>query len=141
MALPISDPVLIFALAMVIFVGAPLLFERLRVPGIIGLIVAGAVVGPNGLNLLERGATIVLLGTVGLLYLRFMIGLELDLHEFNRYRNRSLVFGSLSFLIRSWSEPGWACCTATPSRPVSSSGPCSPLTRSWRTRSPAVSAS
>jgi Kef-type K+ transport system membrane component KefB/mannitol/fructose-specific phosphotransferase system IIA component (Ntr-type) len=98
-ALPITDPVLIFALAMVIFVGAPLLFERLRVPGIIGLIVAGAVVGPNALNLLERGSTIVLLGTVGLLYLMFMVGLELDLHDFNRYRNRSVVFGSLSFVV------------------------------------------
>jgi Kef-type K+ transport system membrane component KefB/mannitol/fructose-specific phosphotransferase system IIA component (Ntr-type) len=97
--LPISDPVLIFALAMLIFVAAPLLFERIRVPGLIGLIVAGAVIGPNGLNLLERGATIVLLGTVGLLYLMFMVGLELDLHDFNRYRNRSLVFGSLSFVI------------------------------------------
>jgi Kef-type K+ transport system membrane component KefB/mannitol/fructose-specific phosphotransferase system IIA component (Ntr-type) len=98
-ALPITDPVLIFALAMVIFVGAPLLFERLRIPGIIGLIVAGAIIGPNGLNLLERGATIVLLGTVGLLYLMFMVGLELDLHDFNRYRNRSIIFGSLSFVI------------------------------------------
>lgn len=98
-ALPFTDPVLIFALAMVIFVGAPLLFERFRVPGIIGLIVAGAVIGPNGLNLLDRGPTIVLLGTVGLLYLMFMVGLELDLHDFNRYRNRSIVFGSLSFIV------------------------------------------
>src|SRR5690348_13775448 len=95
MSLPVTDPVLIFALAMLVFVGAPVLFERLRVPGVIGLIVAGAVVGPNALYLLERGATIVLLGTVGLLYLMFMIGLELDLHDFNRYRIRSLVFGSL----------------------------------------------
>lgn len=99
MSLPVTDPVLIFAIAMVIFVSAPLLFERLRVPGIIGLIVSGAIVGPNALNILERGPTIVLLGTVGLLYLMFMIGLELDLHDFNRYRNRSLVFGSLSFIV------------------------------------------
>src|SRR5688500_11671943 len=98
-ALPVTDPVLIFALAMLIFMSAPLLFERLRIPGVIGLIVAGAVVGPNALHLLERGATIVLLGTVGLLYLMFMIGLELDLHDFNRYRARSLIFGSLSFAI------------------------------------------
>ena len=97
--LPITDPVLIFALAMLIFVSVPLLFERVRVPGVIGLIVAGAIIGPNALRLLDRGPTIILLGTVGLLYLMFMIGLELDLHEFRRYRNRSLVFGSLSFLI------------------------------------------
>lgn len=97
--LPVSDPVLIFALAMVIFVAAPLLFERIRIPGIIGLIVAGAIVGPNGLNILERGATIELLGTVGLLYLMFLVGLELDLYDFIRYRNRSIVFGLVSFAI------------------------------------------
>jgi mannitol/fructose-specific phosphotransferase system IIA component (Ntr-type) len=74
--LPLADPVMIFALAMVVFVSVPLLFERFRVPGIIGLIVAGAVVGPNGLALLERNETIVLLGTVGLLYLMFMAGVE-----------------------------------------------------------------
>ncbi len=97
--LPFTDPVLIFALAMVVFVSAPLLFERLRIPGIIGLIVAGALIGPNGLNLLARGPTIELLGTVGLLYLMFMVGLELDLDDFNKYRNRSVVFGSLSFVV------------------------------------------
>lgn len=99
MLLPFHDPVLIFALAMIVFVSAPLIFERLRIPGIIGLIVAGAVIGPNGFNLLARGPTIVLLGTVGLLYLMFMVGLELDLVDFNRYRNRSIVFGSLSFAV------------------------------------------
>ncbi|HET8656216.1 MAG TPA: cation:proton antiporter [Longimicrobiaceae bacterium] len=99
MTLPITDPVLIFALAMVLFVAMPPLFERARVPGIIGLIVAGAVVGPHGLNLLARGSTIVLLGTVGLLYLMFMVGLELNMPDFRRYRHRSLVFGSISFLV------------------------------------------
>lgn len=97
--LPFTDPVLIVATAMAIFLVVPLLFERLRVPGIIGLIVVGAVVGPNGFGLLARDETIVLLGTVGLLYLMLMVGLELDLNEFNRYRNRSILFGTLSFLI------------------------------------------
>jgi Kef-type K+ transport system membrane component KefB/mannitol/fructose-specific phosphotransferase system IIA component (Ntr-type) len=95
--LPITDPVLIVALAMGLFLLAPLLFERLRVPGIIGLIVAGAVVGPHGLGLLARDPTIVLLGTVGLLYLVFLAGLELDLHRFTQYRRQSIIFGLLSF--------------------------------------------
>jgi Kef-type K+ transport system membrane component KefB/mannitol/fructose-specific phosphotransferase system IIA component (Ntr-type)/nucleotide-binding universal stress UspA family protein len=99
MTLPITDPVLIFALAMVLFLAVPLLFERLRIPGVVGLIIAGAVVGPNGLNLLARGSTIILLGTVGLLFLMFMVGLELDLNEFNRHRQQSVVFGVLSFLL------------------------------------------
>jgi len=96
-SLPITDPVLIVALAMLLFLTAPLLFERLRVPGIIGLIVAGAVVGPHGLGLLARDPTIVLLGTVGLLYLVFLAGLELDLHRFAEYRQRSIGFGLISF--------------------------------------------
>jgi Kef-type K+ transport system membrane component KefB/mannitol/fructose-specific phosphotransferase system IIA component (Ntr-type) len=99
LSLPVTNPVLIFALAMLLFVSAPLLFERLRVPGIIGLLVAGAIVGPNGLNLLARDPTIVLLGTVGLLYIMFIAGVEIDLHGFRRYRNRSLAFGLLTNLL------------------------------------------
>jgi Kef-type K+ transport system membrane component KefB/mannitol/fructose-specific phosphotransferase system IIA component (Ntr-type) len=95
--LPISDPVLIFALAMGIFLLAPLLFERLKIPGIIGLIVFGALVGPNVIGLLERDFTFELLGQVGLLYLVFLAGLELDLNRFNEHRSRSIVFGALSF--------------------------------------------
>ena len=99
MTLPISDPVLIFALAMVILLIAPLIFERIRIPGIIGLIVAGAVVGPHVLNLLERDFTFELLGTVGLLYLVFLAGLELDLNRFFEYRGRSITFGLISFSV------------------------------------------
>jgi Kef-type K+ transport system membrane component KefB len=98
-SLPIVDPVLIMAVAMAIFLVAPLVMERARVPGLIGVILAGAIVGPNGLNLLARDQTIVLLGTVGLLYLIFLAGTAIDLHGFARYRNRSLTFGALSFLI------------------------------------------
>jgi Kef-type K+ transport system membrane component KefB/mannitol/fructose-specific phosphotransferase system IIA component (Ntr-type)/nucleotide-binding universal stress UspA family protein len=97
--LPVTDPVLIVALAMAIFLVAPMIMERFRMPGLIGIIVAGAVVGPNGLNLLARDQTIVLLGTVGLLYLIFMAGIAIDLHGFRRYRNLSLAFGAISFLL------------------------------------------
>jgi Kef-type K+ transport system membrane component KefB/mannitol/fructose-specific phosphotransferase system IIA component (Ntr-type)/nucleotide-binding universal stress UspA family protein len=96
-SLPITDPVLIFALAMGIFLLAPVIFERLKIPGLIGLIFFGAVVGPNVLNLLARDFTFELLGQVGLLYLVFLAGLELDLNRFNEYRRRSVVFGILSF--------------------------------------------
>lgn len=98
-ALPISHPVLIVAVAMGIFLVAPLLLQRLRIPGLIGIIVAGAIVGPNALNLLARDQTIVLLGTVGLLYLMFMAGIEIDLYGFKRHRIQSLLFGALTFLI------------------------------------------
>ncbi|CAN5663283.1 cation:proton antiporter [soil metagenome] len=96
-SLPIVDPVLIFALAMGIFLLAPVIFERLKIPGLVGLIFFGAVVGPNVLNLLARDFTFELLGQVGLLYLVFLAGLELDLNRFNEYRRQSIVFGVLSF--------------------------------------------
>src|SRR5215207_2724829 len=96
---PFTDPVLIVATATLVFLAVPLLAERVRVPGIIGLIVVGAAIGPYGLGLLARDPTIVLLGTVGLLYLMLMVGLELDLAQFGRFRDRSLVFGTLSFLV------------------------------------------
>lgn len=98
-ALPFTNPVLVFALAMVIFLLAPMAVERFRVPGMIGLIVAGMLVGPNGFNLLEREPTIVLLGTVGLIYLMFLAGVEIDLQGFRRVRGRSVVFGAITFTV------------------------------------------
>lgn len=98
-SLPIQDPVLIFTLVLLIILLAPLLLRRLRIPGLIGLIVAGIAVGPNGFNLLQRDASIVLFGTVGLLYIMFLAGLEIDLTDFKKNRNRSIVFGLFTFLI------------------------------------------
>ncbi len=95
----ITDSVLIFALVMAILLAAPLVFERFKVPGMIGLIVAGIVVGPHGLGLLSREGIFDLLGEVGLVYLMFLAGLEINLRQFNRQRNDSLAFGSLTFLI------------------------------------------
>ena len=99
LTLPVTNPVLIFALAMVVFLVAPLVFERLRIPGIIGLILAGLAVGPHGLGLLERGPVIDLLGTVGLVYLMFLAGVEMDRQGFRRNRSRSVVFGALTFAL------------------------------------------
>ena len=96
---PLTNPVAIVALAMGVFLVAPLVTARLRIPSIVGLIIAGAIVGPNGLNLLERDITIILLGTVGLLYLMFLAGTEIDIFSVKKYRNHSILFGITSFLI------------------------------------------
>ena len=97
--LPVTDPVLIVAITMGILLVGPLLFERLRIPGLVGLIALGAVAGPSVTGLLERDATFVLLGTFGLLYLMFMAGVTLDLAEFARQRTKALAFGALSFAL------------------------------------------
>jgi Kef-type K+ transport system membrane component KefB len=96
---PFEDPVLIFTLVLLIILIAPIILNRLRIPGIVGLIIAGVIVGPNGLNLLLRDASIILFGTVGLLYIMFLAGLEIDMIDFKKNRNRSIIFGALTFLI------------------------------------------
>lgn len=97
MNLPLQQPVLIFGLAVLIFLFFPVLMGKLRIPAIIGPIVAGIIVGPHGLGILARDSTIELLGTVGLLFIMFIAGLELDFDGFKKYRNRSIFFGLLSF--------------------------------------------
>ncbi|MEX2573065.1 MAG: cation:proton antiporter [Balneolaceae bacterium] len=98
-SLPFTDPVLIFALVMLIILLAPIAVKKLRIPGIVGLILSGTIVGPSVLGLLERDFTIELLGTVGLLYLMFMAGLSIDLNRFEKLRNKSIQFGLISFFI------------------------------------------
>ncbi len=94
---PISDPLLTIAIAALAILAAPLAMRLVRIPGIIGILLAGAVLGPNGINLLERDKTMTLLGTVGLLYLLYLAGLSLDLNQFYKLRNRSITFGAISY--------------------------------------------
>lgn len=97
--LPLTNPVLLFSLLLFIILFAPLILNKLKIPHLIGLIIAGAVIGPNGLNLMLRDSSIVLFGTVGLLYIMFLAGLEIDLLDFKKNRNKSLVFGIYTFAI------------------------------------------
>jgi Kef-type K+ transport system membrane component KefB len=97
--LPLQNPVLIFALILLIILLAPILFRRFKVPGIIGLIIAGVVVGPHGMNLLSKNSAMDLFSTIGLLYIMFIAGLELEIHEFRRNRYHSMGFGFLTFFL------------------------------------------
>ncbi|MHA6248597.1 cation:proton antiporter [Pontibacter sp. CAU 1760] len=99
LSLPFEEPVIIFTLVLLIILVVPIILKKIRVPGIVGLIVAGVILGPNGFEVLARDASIVLFGTVGLLYIMFQAGLEIDMIDFKRYKVRSLIFGSLTFLI------------------------------------------
>lgn len=97
--LPWTNPVLIFSSILFIILFAPLILNKLKIPQIIGLIIAGAVIGPYGVNLLERDSSVILFGTVGLLYIMFLAGLEIDLADFKKNSKKSLIFGILTFSI------------------------------------------
>ena len=97
--LPLTDPVLKFLLILIIILAAPLLLNKLRIPHLLGLIIAGAVIGPNGFNLVLRDSSIILSGTAGLLYIMFLAGLEIDLGDFKKNKWKSLTFGMYTFLI------------------------------------------
>lgn len=97
--LPIADPILIFGICMLVILVTPLLFERFKLPGLIGPIVAGVILGSSVLNVLERGQAIELLGNVGLLYIMFLSGLEINMSQFRKNSDRSLVFGIITFTI------------------------------------------
>ena len=97
--LPLTDPVLKFLLILVIILSAPLLLNKLKIPHLLGLIIAGAIIGPNGLNLVIRDSSIILSGTAGLLYIMFLAGLEIDMGDFKKNSGRSFVFGMYTFLI------------------------------------------
>ena len=97
--LPLTDPVLKFLLILVIILSAPLLLNKLKIPHLLGLIIAGAIIGPNGLNLVLRDSSIILSGTAGLLYIIFLAGLEIDMGDFKKNSGRRFVFGMYTFLI------------------------------------------
>lgn len=96
---PFQNPVLVFSLVLFIILLSPILLRKLRIPGIIGLIISGVIIGPHGINFLEQNSAVKLFSTIGLLYIMFIAGLELDLKEFQRNRNKSVVFGFLTFII------------------------------------------
>lgn len=99
LSLPIEDPVLKFLLVLVIILAAPLLLNKIKVPHLLGLIIAGAIIGPNGFNVLSRDSSIVVTGTTGLLYIMFLAGLEIDMGDFKKNKWKSLTFGLYTFIV------------------------------------------
>ncbi len=107
-SLPITDPTWIFFLVMIIILFAPMILERLRIPHIIGMILAGVAIGEYGFNILERDSSFELFGEVGLYYIMFLAGLEMDMEDFKKNRTRGIIFGLLSFSIR-FGIGMWSC--------------------------------
>ncbi|MUP44129.1 cation:proton antiporter [Gramella sp. BOM4] len=98
-SLPLVNPILKFLIILLIILLVPIIFQRLKVPSILGLILAGALIGPHALNLLERDSGIILSGTAGLLYIMFLAGLEIDMADFRKNRLNSFIFGTYTFFI------------------------------------------
>ena len=96
---PLTNPVLIFSVILFIILLAPVLLHRLKIPDLIGLILAGAVIGPNGFYIMARDSSIELFGTVGLLYIMFIAGLEIDMADLRKNYGKTLIFGLYTFLI------------------------------------------
>ncbi|MEN9562351.1 MAG: hypothetical protein RIR73_595 [Chloroflexota bacterium] len=92
-----AKPVGFFLIVMAIILITPLISERLRLPGIIGIIIGGMLIGPHGFGLLEDNDRIQFLSTIGLVYLMFSAGLEVDINQFMKVRTRALVFGLITF--------------------------------------------
>lgn len=98
-SLPITDPTWIFFLVLGIILITPLLLERLRLPSIVGLIIAGIVVGPYGVGLLDRDASFEIFGKVGLYYIMFLASLEMQLADVRKNAGGALAFGLISFAL------------------------------------------
>ena len=96
---PVSDPTWIFLGVLCIVLFAPLIFNKLRMPHIIGMILAGLLIGPNGLNILERDDSFELFGKVGLYYIMFLASLEINMQEMKQAKGGALLMGLAVFLI------------------------------------------
>lgn len=96
--LPLTNPVLVFSLVLMIILFTPILLKKLNIPAIVGLIVSGVIIGPYGIHFLEKNAAIDLFSTIGLLYIMFIAGLDLDLAQFKSFRYKSIIFGIFTFL-------------------------------------------
>ena len=101
--LPLQNQILTFSLLLFIILLSPIILRKVKIPALIGLIIAGVIIGPHGFNMISetnmKEGFMGMFSKIGLLYIMFMAGLELDMHEFKRHRNRSIAFGVFTFII------------------------------------------
>lgn len=96
---PVSNPVLLFTVLLFVILFSPILLRKLKIPAIIGFIISGVIIGPHALNIIEKNSAVTLFSTIGLLYIMFLAGLELDMREFTKNKHKSILFGVMTFLI------------------------------------------
>lgn len=89
----------IFTIVLLLILAAPVVFRRLKIPDVVGLILAGVAVGPYGFNLLERDASFQIFGQVGILYLMFLAAVEIDMYHLKKNLKQGLIFGLVTFSV------------------------------------------
>lgn len=99
LTIPITDPTWVFFLVLIIILFAPMILGRLHIPHIIGMILAGVLIGEHGFHILDRDSSFELFGKVGLYYIMFLAGLEMDMEDFKKNRTKGIVFGLFTFVI------------------------------------------
>lgn len=97
--LPITNPTWIFFLVLCVILFAPMIFSKLRIPHLVGMILAGVLIGENGFNLLARDASFELFGKVGIYFIMFLAGLEMDLQNLKQNRTKGILFGFITTII------------------------------------------
>ena len=97
--LPITNPTWIFFLVLCVILFAPMIFSKLRIPHLIGMILAGVLIGEHGFNLLARDASFELFGKVGIYFIMFLAGLEMDLQNLKQNRIKGFTFGFITTAI------------------------------------------
>ena len=95
----IKDPTLIFFVVLLVILLAPIVMSKLRIPHIIGMVLAGVLIGEHGLNLLQRDISFEVFGQVGLYYIMFLAGLEMDMESVKKNSKRLLIFGLLTCIV------------------------------------------
>ena len=95
----LTNSLLITALVLTIILVVPMLCKKIHLPAIVGLILSGIVVGPFGLGIIERTETIDFFGKIGILYIMFLSGIEIDMDGFQSCRTKSLVYGAITFFL------------------------------------------
>ena len=96
---PITDPTLVFFVVLMIILFAPIVMSKLRIPHIIGMVLAGVVIGQYGFNILERDNSFELFGRVGLYYIMFLAGLEMDMEGVKKHSQQFMIFGLLTCFV------------------------------------------
>ena len=96
---PITNPTLIFFVVMLIILSAPIIMGKLRIPHIIGMVLAGVLIGKYGFNILNRDDSFELFGNVGLYYIMFLAALEMDMEGVKKNVKRMLIYGALTCFV------------------------------------------